>query len=249
MPQVRIPPPAPVAPPTPAAEPAKPTPDLAALIYPHAQGDTWQMRMSGEAETHLVTLTVLPAQAGEPTGFRLETKRDGIVVARDRYTADEHGVYLSAQGYPGETRVEPPMPILKLPMVAGTTWAWKGAFKAAGGAVPAEATFTVAGPEGVDTPAGAFQAYRVEQKLTFRAKTGRLVSTTTQWLAPKVGLVKQTVETPETRGEAVLVSYRLANATAAPATPGAPVPGGPPVRGGGATTGGGLPGSGMPAGR
>ena len=76
------------------------------------------------------------------------------------------------------------------------------------GDLDADATFLVAGPEKTVTPAGAFDAFKVEQRVVVHAAPD-VVTTTTLWLAPGVGLVKQVIETPDHKGEALLSAYNV----------------------------------------
>ena len=71
--------------------------------------------------------------------------------------------------------LDTPVPLLKLPAKTGTKW---------GGDAVSEPTYTVAGEEEVEVPAGKYKAIRVDS--TFGGETRMSL-----WFAPSVGLVKQ----------------------------------------------------------
>jgi hypothetical protein len=170
------------------------------------------MVMKGEETREKLTLSIATAAPNGarsgPDRFYLITRRGEEVIQRDGYLADEKGLSFVSSGVPDLSRIEPPMPILRLPVAAGDHWDWKGKFKSAAGDLDADATFLVAGPEKTVTPAGAFDAFKVEQRLVVHAAPD-VVTTTTLWLAPGVGLVKQVIETPDHKGEALLSAYNV----------------------------------------
>jgi hypothetical protein len=218
-PQPKLPPlpPAPASPapaPAPAPEvkePPKASFDAAALFFPHSPGDTWEMTAGMDGTPVAFTLTA-QAEPGEPgkTTFAIETKRDGVTAQREVYRADETGVYRIAAGPEGKDRIVPPMPVLKLPWEIGSKWEWKGVLQQAAGGIPAEATFKLSGPEALKTPARDFpEVYRLDQKITLTLPEGRQVYTNTQWLAPKVGLVKQVTDDGAQKIVGELTSYSV----------------------------------------
>ena len=188
---------------------APPKPEGIALYFPHQLGDSWQMVMKGEETSEKLNLSIATGGLGsDPNRFYLITRRGEQIVQRDGYAADEKGLNFVSSGVPDLSRIEPPMPIIRMPVSAGDHWGWKGKFRSAASDIDADATFTVAGPEKTVTPAGSFEAFKVEQRVVVHAAPD-VVTMTTMWLAPHVGLVKQVVETPDHKGEAVLSAYKL----------------------------------------
>jgi hypothetical protein len=203
------PPVIPVAPAPSAPVNKPPAAEGVSLYFPHRLGDSWQMVMKGDAESEKLDLSIATGGPGsDPNRFYLITRRGSEVVGRDGYAADEKGLNFVSSGVPDLTRMDPPMPILRLPVVSGDKWDWKGKFRSAAGDLDADATFSVAGPDRIETPAGIFDAFRVEQKVVVHASPD-VTTTTTMWLAPNVGLVKQVVESPDHKGEALLSAYKV----------------------------------------
>jgi hypothetical protein len=99
----------------------------------------------------------------------------------------------------GNTKMDPPRCLLKLPAKAGDTWAH----------VPPpnqglKAGYTHRGEEEVDVPAGKYTAVKVEAELELRDGT---TSRVTYWYAPGVGRVKQVTRTKTGESVEVLKSF------------------------------------------
>lgn len=187
-------------------EPAKPEFDAVAALFPHHPGDQWDMRETAGLTTNQVSLAV--KSAGDKT-FSIETRRNGEVVMNETYRADEKGVFRETAGNLEAGRIVPPMPMLHLPFHSGDAWQWKGEIKYSDLSIPGESSFTLAGPEPVKVPAGEFQAYRLEQKITLKVAGKTSTVTNTQWLAPQVGIVKLTTDSPDQSSMAELASYKV----------------------------------------
>jgi hypothetical protein len=172
-----------------------PKPDAAALFFPRHRGDSWEMKETVDGHAHRVTFTARGAASDDAAGpFYIDMMRDGQLVQSEGYRQDEHGVYRVAAGPGAAGKIEPPMPMLRLPFKAPSAWRWRGALKDADGETPAEATFKLTGPELLNTPSGSFQAYRLEQTFILRPPEGLQTVRNEQWLAPGVGLVKQVTD-------------------------------------------------------
>jgi hypothetical protein len=185
-------------------------PDGVSLYFPHTPGDCWDMEMRGEGSVEKIKLLVLKdPRSSDNSRFILETSRDGKLVQRDTYSVDEHGIAFVGSGIDTETVIEPAMPILRLPVSSGDHWDWTGKFKSGKTEYQAVASFAVAGPDSVTTAAGVFQAFRVDQHLTVKTPGQDIATNTTLWFAPKVGLVKQVIDSPTQKGEALLIGHGL----------------------------------------
>jgi len=194
--------------------------DLAASLFPHSDGTTWKLQMATQENTdkgvrdvnHDVTWTVLPTEPTDaPGSFRVETKRDNLIVEKADYLVDEEGLKYIGTEMPALAQLDPPMPLLKLPLAtsgAGSAWTWVGTFKLQAGSTPATADISVSGPEDTKVPAGSYKAYKVEERLHVKASPGDAATTITLWLAPNVGLVKQAVSSPGRSFAAVLTAYK-----------------------------------------
>ena len=196
--------------PAPAAAVQPPKPDDAALLFPHHVGDHWTMTVTGEEESHQIEVTVKagPDMPGVQT-FYLQTTRDGKAVTRDLYEENENGLFFVASDLPEPTKIVPPMPLLKRPVHPNTEWEWIGTFKVGAHEWPATAKLKLTGPDSLKTPGGEYEAFKLEQSVTVKAGGQDIVSKTMQWLAPKVGTVKQITQNPNEKGEAVLISSKL----------------------------------------
>lgn len=178
--------------PPPKAPPPKPGEDEAALLVPHKVGSVWEFTVRAGGQTYKFSQRVVEEKSeGEKSLFSIEMKRDGTTVQREEYTADKTGVYRVAYGENASAKVEPPMPILKLPLAADSFWEWKGVFKDSTGETPGRARFKLTGPELVKAGTDSHQAYRVDQAITLNDPRGYQVIKNTLWFTPKIGIVKQ----------------------------------------------------------
>lgn len=176
------------------------------------EGRRWEMTATFDgASSRLTFLARGEAKiGGEKSAFFIEMEQDGTLVQREGYIQDGEGIYRVAFGEDGTGRIEPPLPILRGPLQSGNTWTWKGVYRSADGDLPGEATCSLSGPEPVMTPAGRFTTYRVDQQITVMQPDGKYSTTTTQWFAPEVGLVKQSIYDGEERTTAELTKYHTA---------------------------------------
>ncbi len=92
-----------------------------------------------------------------------------------------------------ESQMEPPEPMLKLPMEDFKSWSWEGTMtriETKDGPVETKGRFDfkVSKKEEVTTPAGTFEAYRVE--MDGSANDGSRVQST-RWYAENVGMVRE----------------------------------------------------------
>jgi hypothetical protein len=158
-------------------------------------------------------------------------QRDGVAVQEEGYTVDEQGVHRMAAGPKGEYQIQPPMTMLKLPFATGSEWAWEGVMLTGDGATSASAKFRLDGPELVKTPAGSFQAYRLEQTFTAKLPEGDAVVKNTQWFAPHTGLVKVVYGEGADQVVGELIAFRP-GATKPPSGSAPPAGSTPPARSG-----------------
>jgi len=179
-------------------------------LFPHGNGDTWEMArtLGGKSDKVLLTVTGSTEAAGV-CSFSVETQSNGGLLQAEGYVADSSGLYRVSVGVDKSGRVEPRMPVLRAPIKPGDTWEWKGKLSGGGSPVTGSGQFALAGPEKVKTPAGEFDAYRLDQTLKLNAGGGLQVVKSTQWLAPKVGLVKQVTDDGAQRTSAELTKYAV----------------------------------------
>lgn len=171
-------------------------------LFPITQGSAW----SYEGDSENVPLT----QEAKITSSRQDKgNKDGkghrtVVMAwslngkpaqEETYLVTENEVARSKGGEVGETTLDPPLPILKLPLAPGKRWTWQGTLTEPGARpMPATAVAHVAAKEKIKTKAGEFETYRVgiAMNITYLDAAGsKQTNATTIWFAPGVGIVKQ----------------------------------------------------------
>jgi hypothetical protein len=180
-------------------------------IIPSEQGTTWQysmteeagpgVRLSDEAENEAGTLraTVLYRIEGtrEVDGKKLlefEMHRSGRITNTDLMTVDEHGLQCWARVDEGGemTKLDPPQPIVALPVEVGATWDFDG--ESAGAKVHQH--YEIIGQGDVTTLAGPFRAFHIRGE---QNAPGRM--TIDRWFVPGVGIVKDVTETRSDSGD------------------------------------------------
>ena len=144
-------------------------------------------KCAGEAKVG-TTATVLLEGSFKKRLFQREFYEitDDALIAHKRimYTQDDNEL---------ESQMEPPEPMLKLPMEDFKSWKWAGTMtriKTKDGEVVTKGKFEfkVAKQEEIKTPAGTFKAYKVE--MTGSANDGSRVRST-RWYAKDVGMVRE----------------------------------------------------------
>ncbi len=165
------------------------------LYFPVEVGATWTYTLALHKREDTATVThVEQTKAGKlVTVGRVE--KDKTVTAM-KVLVSKNGVYEVEVG--GE-KFDPPRCVLKLPAKAGDTWKRKRP-----DSDELEGTATVACAEEVETPAGKYQAIRVDWEITSAGRMQRA----SFWYAPRVGMVKNSFKTDDGDDEAVLQSFK-----------------------------------------
>jgi hypothetical protein len=183
---------------------------MAELLWPRHPGDTWQLATATDAGVDTVVVQVAGSRTDAGmTAFTVETKRGNEVLQSEGYIADDAGISRVSTGADGTGRIDPPMPMLRLPFKPADAWTWKGRLISGTTETKASAKFFLKPPEPVQTKAGRFQAYKLVQLLTLELPTGAETLQTTMWLAPGVGLVKQQTDGPGSHASAELIRYQV----------------------------------------
>jgi hypothetical protein len=103
------------------------------------------------------------------------------------------------------------MTFIKYPVTVGSKWTWRGQADAPNlKGMPSTAKIQVAAREKVTTPAGTFNAYRIETVLIIVAGPNRAEVPNTYWLAPGVGLVQNQATAPSQTGPPTSIVAKLA---------------------------------------
>lgn len=136
------------------------------------------------------SVTAVAAKDGATTvsvGGLASRSEDGTTERADvpgpRVVVSPDGVFAAGDG---ACTYDPPLPLVRGRPRAGDSWTWSGKF--IGGLTLSESR-TTAGLEAVETPAGRFEAVRVE--ITHKFTGGqKWEAKSTEWYAPGVGLVR-----------------------------------------------------------
>lgn len=177
-------------------------------LFPATSGSVWTYGgTSGKRPmSETATISAVQKSAGK-TVVTIQWMRNGRGW-QEGYEVTASGVAQTNAGQNGRDTFLPPLPILKYPAKVGQSWTWKGQ-NVLGGQITMEGTATVrvAAREKVQTPAGAFSAYRVEAQITLKG-SGQPphVTSRTYWFAPKAGLVKHSTTLPVQSGPAFVIT-------------------------------------------
>lgn len=133
----------------------------------------------------------------------MELRQQHQTYGREWLRSDATGVYCGQREEGSVASVlDPPQPLLVLPLEAGKRWAWKGS--ASG--LPCESESVVVGREKVAVPYGTVEeCWRVDT--TTRGRAGDRLERSL-WFAPGIGLVQE-VSRIESQGRAVSVVAKL----------------------------------------
>lgn len=189
------------------AGPASTETGAAGDYFPLHEGDTWRYRSTmPDGQTSEFTLTVVSA----------ETTRDGVrgciefanpkPAVRNCYGKTSSAVLLFDEeklGGAGKAAAHPPRPLLKLPLRPNATWGWRGVFSSPGPIIESNEVFP---SESVETPAGRFDAVKIETRIGSQGDTAVRAS----WFAPDVGLVKQRTERAGFSAATELLEFHVA---------------------------------------
>ena len=189
--------------PTPRPEPEPKPEPKPKILWPQARGDTWHYRSAGNPDLLITRTVVGPKLVAGRQCVQLEETQLGDTQAVQPpkmlvLSLLDDGLYELASS--GEF-----VKLYQLPMAVGQSFAYATpGIKTAGViAQPAEVTAKTERRETVETPAGTFDCFvvtRTSQRKNFLLKSRQIVSvteTSTEWVCPGVGLVKQQVEQVE----------------------------------------------------
>lgn len=214
----------------PAATPG-PRSDAEALAgvkyFPLQQGRRWTYRVafkiqpasegegspteSDEGEHRLDVYVADPVTIDDKLAAALEWKLDQDLAQRSYFRVE--GDYLRCvkrlQGFSEHVKeftLSPAQPVVPVEPKTGQAWTWEG--KAGPG--PGKQSFKILREEQLETPAGIFKAIVIEASFDGEDDSR---GTTTRWLAPGVGIVKEVSEVRTAvqvfRTEGVLVRYEV----------------------------------------
>ena len=191
-------------------------------VVPAGIGSKWVYDVEMRS-TQTGTVVAKGAESAEYTKTRRIGDIDGVVCERRRnngaevvsqevYALSKDGYSQIAMGKTGEAILEPPLTIWKFPAVAGDTHLWNGSLRVGKGSVGGTGAVRAANLENVTTPAGTFQAWRVDSVMSIRSSRPNVPPQSVRslsWFAPKIGIVQQQYREADQLITKRLHSYRL----------------------------------------
>jgi hypothetical protein len=171
--------------------------------FPVGKGTRWTYQ-AGEEE--VVTTSKGTEKVGDVECVKL-TSDNGPSTASEWFQVDAAGVTLrKLEQWRNERLAEsaPQPPILRLKFGAkkGESWEWKGEAGAGG----QRATYTHAGEEAIEVPAGKYTCVKI--KVDAESPQGKY--TVERWFAKEVGLVKQVIAMGERTATTELKAFEKA---------------------------------------
>ncbi|MCW5655674.1 hypothetical protein [Hydrogenophaga sp.] len=140
------------------------------------------LRADNKVFDEIITVTAV-----EPGQYRVKHVRGNPAVEREGvYTSDGHILVWGVNG----SRYNPPVPLVKLPLSVGSAWDADYESTAVNGNLSrAEVSYKVAAQEKIETPAGVFDAFKIESVGWLRGVNWRGVVRVqqTMWYAPFIG--------------------------------------------------------------
>lgn len=195
-----------------AALPAAAAKTAAPDYWPMKVGNTWTIAVDYDGKTTPQVLTVVKSTpvAGHATEASIDYAVDGATSQTEVYRADKRGLFRVHSGKDAAGTITPPLPVIRYPVVFGSSWTWTGTFTNGDTKTKAEATLSENGPETVITSTGNFMAMRVHLELTIFAEDGEKGFVTNDyWFAPGVGMVKQAFEQGDKKVSGTMSAYSL----------------------------------------
>jgi hypothetical protein len=174
--------------------------DTGAKYYPIKVGNTWTYTFRlGDQSFPMVSKIAGEDNSGDLKLYRLEGETNGQQSAVEHLQVTDKGVFRHKYN---NVDVDPPFQVLRFPMKDGDSWSMDNTI--AGQSLSSKIKVS---KEDVTVPAGKYKAFKV----TVDTDVGGQKLHSTQWFAPDVGLVKQSVTLPDGRmGTMELDKFKLA---------------------------------------
>ena len=193
----------------PGAEPS-PLPMKAGDAMPLKAGASWRMQLrQGDkvAEETEVVSALKPAGDGE--NITIETRVGNRPVRQEVLRRTSDALQMAAAGFSEKVILNPPLPLYRIPMTIGSALPWNGVLQFRGANAPGTGCSRISGAESVVTPAGKFNAYRVDTVINTTIQGHPASFRVTRWLAPGVGQVRQRTRVGASEVEKTLLAYTI----------------------------------------
>jgi hypothetical protein len=181
-----------------------------AQMFPTRAGSTWEFDGAVRAgnQTQPLKLGAKIASvnsAGGKTTVVVEWTANGNIAQSETYIVSGNEVLRSRSGQGGSGVINPPVPVLRMPIRAGNSWNWKGTITTGGQTLNGSANLRIAARERLKTPAGNLDSFRVDMTLTISLQGQNQKTVNSYWFAPGVGLVKQSTSLTGPGGQKLTV--------------------------------------------
>ncbi|MCH8273447.1 MAG: hypothetical protein IH851_01490 [Armatimonadetes bacterium] len=179
--------------------------------FPVSEGTEWTYDLRAAGGSGELTQWITESRAvknGWEVSVRTRAKMgDDAVVGAERLlvSGDEITRVAGPQG-----RLSPGLPILRAGARAGDSWKWSGTVTSLAGTASAEADVYVLQPESLKTPAGRFDAVRVQVHMRITGEDGVAELVKRYWFVKGVGWVRVETDMPAGRVTIVLRRFRAA---------------------------------------
>jgi hypothetical protein len=202
--------------------------DAVGLLFPAGSSRRWEMAVAvrqmprepgapGADEPQVVQQMTEQIRVGPPKavgGVRnattLEMRRNGSasVYREESYVVAGGSIKLVAAGGDDKMVMSPPMPLVDTKQPQCREFKWRGSILFKGAEAPATAYSRIGPKEKVTTPAGTFDAYRVDTALTTIIEGRSITFPASRWFSPGVGIVKQRFRIGDAEVLKVLTNYK-----------------------------------------
>lgn len=180
------------------------------LLFPTAPTRQWEVAVTAIDKQMRESVRVGAARIGHAASgvTTLVMYQNGKQTRDEVYQVTPDLLALVAAGGTENMTMSPPMPLLRAKSLAGAQYRWEGNITFKGAVAPATAYSRVLAPSEITTPAGKFNAYRVDTALTTIIEGNSVTFPASRWFAPGVGIVRQMFWVGNARVEKELVSYK-----------------------------------------
>ncbi|MBC8135358.1 MAG: hypothetical protein H8F28_05645 [Fibrella sp.] len=179
------------------------------LLFPTGKERLWKLSVTAmnKKSTETVRVDAPRTIGGITNATTLTMYQDGKPYRSEMFQIKKDALYLIAAGGTDKMVMSPPMTILRARSPQGVDYKWEGNITFKGSKAPAQAYSRVHSSEEITTPAGKFNAYRVDTSLTTIIEGRPVTFPASRWFVPGVGIVKQTFRVGDAVVEKQLVSY------------------------------------------
>ncbi len=183
--------------------------ELVPLLFPTGKERAWKVAVyvMGKESSEIVRVDSPRTIGGVTNATTLTMYQNGKPYRSEIFQVQRDKLSLVAAGGADKMMMSPPMLLIRTQAPAGEEYQWEGQITFKGAKAPAQAFSRVQGIREVITPAGKFNAYRVDTALTTIIEGRSVTFPASRWFAPGVGIVKQTFRVGNATVVKELTSY------------------------------------------